>query len=342
MCLTERFYTSDAVGFLWKEPGTNCMHLKQTHAIVKLLRAVLDEVLPVRLSLPKQIKFLEENITYLGNGDEAHMDFISSLCPVDNVYPPERKRSETQSVGKVFESTRLNEYNTYLNFLASHDGIGLRPVEGILDEDEKELLIRTVIENGGRISYKTNKDGSTSPYELNINYMDGITNSSKPKEERFLRFIAAQAIMLSLKGIPGIYYHSLLGSENWIEGVETSGINRRINRQKLDYNSLTEQLEDKSSLRNMVLNAHKKILEVRSRHSAFSPFAHQKVLDISPSIFALERYNPDTKEKIIAMINVTDKPVKLNEPIKGIELLGSGNNETITQMKPYQVAWLLV
>jgi glycosidase len=337
-----RFIRLDAVGFLWKEPGTNCMHLKQTHAIVKLLRAVLDEAAPGTIIITETNVPHEENITYLGNGDEAHMIYQFPLPPLTMFTLQSGNAAKLSQWAKSLESTRLNEYNTYLNFLASHDGIGLRPVEGILDEDEKELLIRTVIENGGRISYKTNKDGSTSPYELNINYMDGITNSSKPKEERFLRFIAAQAIMLSLKGIPGIYYHSLLGSENWIEGVETSGINRRINRQKLDYNSLTEQLEDKSSLRNMVLNAHKKILEVRSRHSAFSPFAHQKVLDISPSIFALERYNPDTKEKIIAMINVTDKPVKLNEPIKGIELLGSGNNETITQMKPYQVAWLLV
>jgi len=337
-----RFIRLDAVGFVWKEPGTSCMHLQQTHAIVKLLRAVLDEAAPGTIIITETNVPHEENITYLGNGDEAHMIYQFPLPPLTMFTLQSGNATKLSQWAKSLESTRLNEYNTYLNFLASHDGIGLRPVEGILDENEKELLIKTVIENGGRISYKTNKDGSASPYELNISYMDGMTNSSKPKEERFRRFIAAQAVMLSMKGIPGIYYHSLLGSGNWPEGVEISGINRRINRQKLDYNSLTDQLDDKSSLRNMVLTAHKRLLEIRSRHSAFSPFAHQKVLDFSPSVFALERYNPDTEEKIIAVINVTDKSVKLDDPVKGVDLLGSGNFETITKMKPYQIAWILV
>lgn len=337
-----RFIRLDAVGFLWKEPGTNCMHLAQTHAIVKLFRAVLDEAAPGTIIITETNVPHEENISYLRGEDEAHMVYQFPLPPLTLFTLQSGNAVKLSQWARSIENTGLGKCNTYLNFLASHDGIGLRPVEGILDDHEKELLIKTVIENGGRISYKTNKDCSASPYELNISYMDGITHPSRPKEERFRRFIAAQAVMLSLKGIPGIYYHSLLGSGNWIEGVEMSGINRRINRQKLDYHSLAEQLDDKSSLRNMVLNAQKKLLEIRSRHSAFSPFSNQKVLDFSPSVFALERYHPETKEKIITVINVTDKTVKLHEPIKGIDLLGSGNVETMTRMKPYQIAWILV
>jgi len=330
----------DAVGFIWKQIGTTCMNLKQTHAIVKLIRAVLDETAPGTIIVTETNVPHEENISYLGNGDEAHMVYQFPLPPLTMFTLQSGDATKLSKWAKSLENTPMNENNTYLNFLASHDGIGIRPVEDILDEDEKKLLLDTVIKNGGRISYRTNKDGSVSPYEMNISYMDGITNASKSKEERFRRFMAAQAIMLSLKGVPAVYYHSLLGSGNWIEGVESTGINRRINREKLSYTYLAEELSDESSLRSMVFSAYKKILKIRGMHSAFSPFAHQRVLDLSPCLFAVERYHPLTEEKVIVIVNVTDKVIKLPEPIQGIELLSSGNNEVITQLKPYQIVWI--
>lgn len=335
-----RYIRLDAVGFIWKQPGTTCMHLKETHAIVKLVRAVLDEVALGTIIITETNVPHEENISYLGSGDEAHMVYQFPLPPLTMYTLQSGDATKLNKWAKSLESTRMNEYNTYLNFLASHDGVGIRPVEGILDEQEKEFLLDTVVRNGGYISYKTNKDGSVSPYEMNISYMDGITNASRPKEERFRRFMAAQAIMLSLKGVPGIYYHSLLGSGNWIEGVETTGINRRINREKLDYASLMRQLSNESSLRHMVLCAFRKILSIRGMHSAFSPFAHQRVLDFSPYLFAIERYHPFTEEKIVVIINVTDKEVRLQKPISGLDLLSSGENEVITRMGPYQIAWI--
>jgi glucosylglycerate phosphorylase len=154
--------------------------------------------------------------------------------------------------------------------------------------------------------------------------------------------MAAQAIMLSLQGVPGIYYHSLLGSENWYEGVDASGINRRINREKLDYEKLTESLKDKSSLRYRVLSAYKNLLGIRGKHSAFSPYASQKVLNLSSSLFAVERYNAVTGEKIIAVINVCDKAIELDEPMKGRDLLSSEQSGVITKLEPYQILWIVV
>lgn len=199
-----------------------------------------------------------------------------------------------------------------------------------------------VTENGGKISYKVNPDGSKSPYELNISYMDGITNPSRDKEERYKRFMASQAIMLSLQGVPGIYYHSLLGSGNWYEGVASSGINRKINRQKLNLQELTAELQEQSSLRALVFSGYKKLLKVRGEHSAFSPYASQKVLASSPSLFMVERYNENTGEKIIAVINLTGQTVKLDQPIKGKDLLSPAQGGMITEMKPYQISWILV
>lgn len=337
-----RFIRLDAIGFIYKRLGTNCMHLHETHAIVKLMRLFLENFFPGTYIITETNVPHEDNISYFGNGDEAHLVYQFPLPPLVMFSLQMGDATKLTGWAKSLESFPLIKGSTYFNFLASHDGIGLRPIEGILDECEKELLIRTVEENGGRISYKLNQDGSKSPYELNISYMDGITNPSKGTEERFKRFMASQAIMLSLQGVPGIYYHSLLGSGNWHDGVESSGINRRINREKLDYQKLAYKLEDGHSLRHMVLSSYKKLLSVRGNQSAFSPYAGQNILDLSSSLFAVERTNETTGEKIVCIINVTDNTVKLNNPIKGRDLLTPGQSGLVSEIFPYQVAWILV
>jgi glucosylglycerate phosphorylase len=337
-----KFIRLDAIGFAYKKLGTNCMHLKETHAIVKLMRLFLDEFFPSTYIITETNVPHNDNISYFGNGDEAHLVYQFPLPPLVMFSLQSGDTTKLNKWAMSLESTPLKKGNTYFNFLASHDGVGVRPIEGILSGDERELLLSNVIKNGGRISYKTNPDGSKGPYELNISYMNGITNPSKSKKEKFERFMASQGIMLSLQGVPGIYYHSLLGSENWYEGVEASGINRRINREKLNLGQLTEELRDESSLRSMVLSRYKELLKVRGAHSAFSPYASQKVLSLSPSLFAVERYNEITSERIVAIINVTDKTVELNEPIRGRDLLSIEQSELINKLNPYQIAWILI
>lgn len=337
-----KFIRLDAIGFIYKKLGTSCMHLKETHAIVKLMRLVLEEFFPGTYLITETNVPHAENISYFGDGDEAHLVYQFPLPPLVLFSLQKGDATKLTRWAQSLEATPLNKDNTYFNFLASHDGVGVRPAEGILSQEEMAFLLQTVTENGGKISYKVNPDGSKSPYELNISYMDGITNPSRDKEERYKRFMASQAIMLSLQGVPGIYYHSLLGSGNWYEGVASSGINRKINRQKLNLEELTAELQEQSSLRALVFSGYKKLLKVRGEHSAFSPYASQKVLASSPSLFMVERYNENTGEKIIAVINVTGQTVKLDQPIKGKDLLSPAQGGMNTEMKPYQISWILV
>lgn len=337
-----KFIRLDAIGFIYKKLGTSCMHLKETHAIVKLMRLVLEEFFPGTYLITETNVPHAENISYFGDGDEAHLVYQFPLPPLVLFSLQKGDATKLTRWAQSLEATPLNKDNTYFNFLASHDGVGVRPAEGILSQEEMAFLLQTVTENGGKISYKVNPDGSKSPYELNISYMDGITNPSRDKEERYKRFMASQAIMLSLQGVPGIYYHSLLGSGNWYEGVASSGINRKINRQKLNLEELTAELQEQSSLRALVFSGYKKLLKVRGEHSAFSPYASQKVLASSPSLFMVERYNENTGEKIIAVINLTGQTVKLDQPIKGKDLLSPAQGGMNTEMKPYQISWILV
>ncbi|MEG0758370.1 MAG: hypothetical protein RR505_08165, partial [Raoultibacter sp.] len=227
---------------------------------------------------------------------------------------------------------------TYFNFLASHDGIGFRPVLGILDEQERQILLDATVSHGGRIGYKSTLDGGVIPYELNINYMDALTDPSELDDSRLARFMAAQAIMLSMPGLPGIYYHSLLGSRNWSDGMLESGVNRRINREKLKADTLAKELAQKDSLRARVLAAYRVLLRARGASSAFSPYASQTVLQLEPRVFALERFDRKSGERVSVRINVSSEPITLNEQLTGIDLLSEGT--PLEALAPYQTRWI--
>ena len=51
------------------------------------------------------------------------------------------------------------EGTAYFNFLASHDGIGLRPAEGLLDEQQMRRLLDQMEQMGGEVSWRSSADG---------------------------------------------------------------------------------------------------------------------------------------------------------------------------------------
>ncbi|MEM8858674.1 MAG: alpha-amylase family glycosyl hydrolase, partial [Chloroflexota bacterium] len=73
----------DAIGFMWKVPGTRSLHLPETHAIIQLMRAVLDELAPnVQLVTETNVPH-HENISYFGDGhNEAQMVYNFSRPPL--------------------------------------------------------------------------------------------------------------------------------------------------------------------------------------------------------------------------------------------------------------------
>jgi glucosylglycerate phosphorylase len=224
--------------------------------------------------------------------------------------------------------------------LASHDGIGMRPVEDILKEQEKEIMLQSVVKHGGNISYKQNSNGSKSPYELNINYLDALTDPVSPDmQQRVDKFIAAQCILLSVVGVPGIYIHSLLGSQNWYEGVKQSGISRRINREKLDYDNICKELEEAGNIRNLVFSRFSKLIKLRSQQSAFAPKSEQCIMLLDHRAFALIRHaNED--ERILAIVNVSPEVYSLQLAYKGIDIINDEIVNGCINMFPYQIRWI--
>ncbi len=236
------FIRLDAIAYLWKEIGTTCIHLPQAHHVIQFLRAALNEAAPhVQLITETNVPHTD-NISYFGDGtDEAQLVYNFALPPLILHTFHTGDAHLLSNWAKTL--TLPSDKTTFLNFLASHDGIGLNPVRGILSNKEIDSLVKKTLEHGGLISCKNNANGSQSPYEMNINYFDALSNpnENEPLELQIDRFIAAQAIMLSLVGMPGIYFHSLFGSRGWIEGVKQTGHNRTINREKCQLESITRR-----------------------------------------------------------------------------------------------------
>ena len=330
------FIRLDAIAYLWKEIGTTCIHLPQTHHIIQSLRAALTEVAPhVYLITETNVPHVD-NVSYFGDGtNEAQLVYNFALPPLTlHTF----HTGDARVLSNWAKTLSLpSDKTTFFNFLASHDGIGLNPARGILSNAEIDSLVNKILDHGGLISYKQNSDGTQSPYEMNINYFDALSNpnGNEPLELQVNRFIAAQAIMLSLLGLPGIYFHSLFGSRGWLEGVKQTGRNRTINREKCDLEKLQNELADENSLCSKVFAGYRQLLLARSSSPAFHPHGTQIILDVHPAIFAVERISPDGKTRMLCLHNVSLEKIT-TETEHATALLQASN---IT-LKPYQILWV--
>ncbi len=331
----------DAIAYLWKEIGTTCIHLSQAHDMVKLFRAVLDLVAPHVIILTETNVPHDENISYFGDGrDEAQMVYNFTLPPL--LFYSFVKEDATVLSNWAKGLHLESETNTFFNFAASHDGIGVRPLEGILPPGELDKLIGVVKENGGQVSYKRNPDGSDSPYELNITYVDAIlADADSTRAERFL---ASQAVQYALPGVPATYIHSLLGSRNWLKGVQQTGRARTINREKLDVEEVLSELNDPNSFRSKIFFPYLNMIKVRKKQEAFHPNAGFEILDIDPKLFAIKRYSKNqtiyaltniSSEEVTVSLSGDDIPSQMEDLISGEKV-----NADSFRLKPYQFVWL--
>lgn len=339
-----RFLRLDAIAFLWKASGTTCLHLPETHAAIQFFRAVLDEIAPHVILVTETNVPHADNISYFGDGtNEARWVYNFALPPLTLHTLQTGSASKLARWAKTLHAP--SSQTAFFNFLASHDGIGLNPARGILSADEINALVARTLERGGLISYKNNPDGTTSPYEMNINYLDALTASDEPEEFALARFLCAQSIMLALAGVPGIYFHSLFGSRGDRAGADASGIARRINRQKFLHSELERELGDRKSRRARIYERLAELLRVRARLASFHPNAPQTILDHDPRVFAV--LHSVENERVLCLHNVTPMNVAYvwrtgagawRDVLSGQEFRAS---ETLRiELEPYAVRWL--
>jgi len=285
-----RYIRLDAIGFIWKEPGTSCLHLPQAHALVRAWRALADGAAPgARLVTETNVPHAD-NISYFGDGhNEAHMVYNFALPPL--VLHTLRTGDATALTRWASGLAAPSRDTTFFNFLASHDGIGLNPVRDLLSAEDITALVALARQAGGYAGLKLMPDGSQAPYELNVNYFD-VLAAGHDEAAAVRRFTVAHAIAFALAGVPGIYFHSLFGSRGDRAGAEASGIPRRINRQKFEADALASELDDRASLRHRLHAALAALLRRRAACPAFAPSSPQRILEAGAGLFVVERGHP--------------------------------------------------
>ena len=338
----------DAVAFLWKRLGSTCLHLPETHEVIKLLRDLLDIVAPGTVLVTETNVPHEENISYFGAGDEADMVYQFSLPPLllDALSTGDAGPLNDWAHGVC----RTEPGTTYFNFTASHDGVGVRPLQGLVADERFDRLIRHVERRGGAVSRKRDPDGAASPYELNITYFSALDEPNLPDPaDRSRRFLSSQAIALALRGVPGIYFHSLIGTPDDQEGVARTGRARSINRRRFDWDELHEMLDGPDSVHRHILERYRHMLATRTAHPAFHPEAPQEIVDVGTrSVFAFLRVASDGTQRILSATNVSSEPQSASlsalPAVGGAVDLLTGEEPSLDDsrisLQPYQTVWL--
>lgn len=330
----------DAVAFVWKERGTSCINLPQTHEIVRLFRTLIEHVKPDAVIITETNIPNQENLSYFGNGNEAHGIYNFSLPPL-LLYALTTGNCRCM-IQWMMRMPPAQPGTMYFNFIASHDGIGLRPAEGLLSTEEIQSLVDQMLAYGGRVSERTLPDGGKRPYEINISLFDALQTEEK--------FLCAHAILLGLEGVPAFYIHSMLGTRNDQVRVSETGINRHINRRQWDADEIGILLDDESSPHAGVLKKLLHLIRLRQEQPAFHPNATQFTLHLGDQVFAFWRQSMDRRNNVFCLNNVSDEEQRI--PVASInliatedwfdlisgEVLGEEPGEII--LGPYQCVWL--
>ena len=343
-------FRMDAVAFLWKVPGTSCVHLPQTHEIIKLYRTLIEHhtenaVVITETNVPNR-----ENLTYFGNANEAHMIYNFSLPPllVYSLVEGDCRHLKTW----MMSMPPAQSGTAYLNFIASHDGIGLRPLDGLLEQEDIDRLLGCMRDFGGMVSMRKSREGAEKPYEINIALFDALkgTIDGGPDQFQVDRFVCAHAIMLGLEGIPAFYIHSLVGTQNDLQRVEHTGRARTINRHIWNDEALRDALGDDSRHHGEVFERLTRLIGIRSSHDAFHPNATQFTMHLGTKIFAFWRQSMDRRQSIFCLYNITPEVQSINLSDINLvgtdhwmDLIGGGDyhdQKEVIELTPYQAVWL--
>ncbi|MEC7956774.1 MAG: alpha-amylase family glycosyl hydrolase [Pseudomonadota bacterium] len=337
-----RFIRLDAIAFLWKELSTSSINLEQTHCVVRVLRALIDEMQTRTLLLTETNLPHNENVSYFGSRDEAHLVYQFSLAPLI-LYS--YLFNDGQYLGQWAEQLEPPPAGcSFVNFIASHDGIGLRPLEGLVPASDIQRLTDAAHERGGFAAMRSADDGTETVYELNIALFSAFGGTAK----NIPAYLGAHQLMLAFQGIPALYLNAFVGGLNDLQGVESTGRTRSINRGHWQLDDLKSILATETNEQSIIFAELNRSLEIRGSQSAFAPSAQQEILAYTKDSLWLKRENTD--QVILVIASFSEAPIETELPRQdaayesAIDLL-SEDAVVLTKavpMAPYQVRWLSI
>lgn len=338
----------DAVAFLWKEKGTKCINLPETHLLIRLIRLIIESYVGECLIITETNLPSHENLTYFGNNNEAHCIYNFSLAPLlvhaiisgNSTYLKQWSRSMPPA----------QFGNSYLNFLSTHDGIGMRPLEGILPQDELDKFINTLEKSGAYLTHRVSQKKKTV-YEVNTTLLDAFKNTYNGSDNfKIKRFVLAHEILLSMEGIPAIYIQNLLGSKNDLQKLKNTNIKRSVNRRNWDFEELIKLLKKNQSLNEKIYKSIIRLISLRKKQPAFHPNATQFTLQLEKHFFGIWRQSLDRRQSIFCISNLSKYKKKVSlldinliATNDWYDILSNKNIEEITgnyTLSAYQSIWL--
>ena len=335
----------DAIAYLWKENATKCINLRQTHEIIKLFRIIVNllnvqTIIITETNLPEK-----ENLSYFGNKDEANWIYNFSLPPLlIHAFLFENSLYLNKWSKKLPSATKGN---SYLNFIASHDGIGIRPTEGIFNKKILNNFLKRLKKNGSNFSYRKIPNKPKKVYEANITVFDALKRTDYDQTGKFYlqRYISAHAIMISFEGIPAVYFNSIFGTSNDEAKFVITGNNRDVNRYRWNFQNIIKKLTDEKSKQSIFYRNILNLLDKRRKQKAFHPNALRYNINLGPKIFSFKRISIDKKQTIICITSLSSKiqRCKLNGTYsKWKNLIGPQIKiiKKILVLKPFETVWL--
>ena len=336
----------DAIAYLWKESGTKCINLEKTHEIIKLLR-IISNLIKIHILIVTETNLPEkENLSYFGKNDEANWIYNFSLPPLlIHAFLFENSFYLNSWSKKLPQNKRGN---CYLNFIASHDGIGIRPTEGIFNKKVLSDFLNRLKKNGSKFSYRRIKNKSKKVYEANITVFDALKKSNYDIDGKFSfeRYISAHSIMISFEGVPAIYFNSLFGKINDEAKFIITGNNRDVNRYKWNFKNLTNKLKSVNSHESFFYEKITNLLNIKKKQKAFHPNANRQTIYVGSKIFCFKRESIDKKQIILCATNLSSKNqfFRVSKNFLKFRNLLGGKMDLIKdrgiRLNPFQTVWL--
>lgn len=333
----------DAIPYLWKEEGTDCENLPQTHAIVKFFRAVVDHVRPHTLLLAEACQKPVEVIKYFGSGDECHAGYHFPLMPqMFKAIAMESREPIMKTLSKEV-TPEIPESAQWFTFLRCHDELSLELV--YVSEEDRAYIHQSYCHQPA----------------WNFREGEGISARLSELMERNPQKIAlAYSIMLTLPGTPIIYYGDEFGKVNdqafYRTKIKETGKDdtRFLVRGRIDWKQLADDLNDSNTLSAQVYERISKMVRLRRRYSAFG----------RGIIYWMDVHKPDgslntavlifirkwQNQRLLIIHNLSGNPesckITFQPEITWKDMFGNqafyDELNQILHLKPYEYLWLKI